>query len=151
MTQAWNSGMSYKSNFLKCDELALVLLKIEILLPSSALRQNLDKEINSNVNKEFLPKNSSMKIPNKFPKKSKENPKIWKKIQTISQKILRFWKYPIPYIALRARKSFRACLMFVIPRKISCIVIHPRMEIPLIHDNFCMRQEKCLTQSFLIC
>ena len=75
--------------------------------------QNLDKQVNSNVNKEFLPKNSSQKIPpkknppkkilpkNSFQKNSyKENPpkKILKKnpknspknpekIQTISQKI----------------------------------------------------------------
>ena len=64
----------------KCDELAIALLRIEILLPSflpSPLpqnldeNQNLDKQVNSNVNKEFLPiilpKKSSQKNP---PKKS---------------------------------------------------------------------------------
>ena len=82
--------------------------------------QNLDKEINSNLNKEFLPKNSSQKIPPEKillkkssqkilkkiskQKKSKKNLKNPNNFQTISQKI------PIPYIALRGRKPFRACL-----------------------------------------
>ena len=67
------------------------------------------------VNKEFLPKNSSQKkssqknppkkflpenysnknSPEKFPKKIQKIPKQFMK------KFLRFWKYPIPYIALR--------------------------------------------------
>ena len=64
----------------------------------------------NNANKEFLTKSSLQKIPPKkfLPKESS------KKIQKISKwflkKFLRFWKYPIPYIALRGRKPFRACL-----------------------------------------
>ena len=111
---------------------------------------NLDKQVNSNVNKEFLTENSSQKIspkkflqknsakkirqkyplgkfPENFKKKSteiskikyknsKNSPTTFKKIkekfQTISNpnfKFLRFWKYPIPYIALGGRKPFWAC------------------------------------------
>ena len=47
--------------------------------------------------KKILPKNFSKKIP---PKKSSK---------MIPQKFLRFWKYPIPYIALGGQKPFRAC------------------------------------------
>ena len=114
--------------------------------PSSALPQNLDKNINSfhipysnnlaalnNVNKEFLskippkkflPKKFSQKIPPKniLPKNSSQkihtkisSQNIPKKIQKISKKFLkkflRFWKYPIPYIALGGRKPFRACFI----------------------------------------
>ena len=134
----------------------------------SPLTQNLDKQVNSNINKEssqsippkksfqkkslkknlpkkFLPKKSSQKIspqkilqkippkksfgkiPWKFQKKIHRNfqnqiqkfqkfpnnvQKDKKKFQTISNpnfKFLRFWKYPIPYIALGGRKPFWAC------------------------------------------
>ena len=120
-------------------------------LPSSPLRQyldknqNLDKQVNSNVNKEFLPKksspkssqkilsekssqknphkktlpkNSSKKIPpknsskkslRKIPWKLQKNsikiPKIYKQFL---KKFVRFWKCPIPYIALGGRKPFWA-------------------------------------------
>ena len=64
--------------------------------------------------KEFHPKNSSQKIlPKKFLQKNsskKSSKRIPKKFQATSQKI--FWKYPIPYIALRGRKPFRACLLY---------------------------------------
>ena len=111
--------------------LSATSLHDEIFLPSLALRQNLDKnqnldkQINSNVrippkknsrkksSQKISPKNSSKKIPpkknppEKFQKNSK---KFQKQIQTISKKILkkflRFWKYIIPYIALRDRKPF---------------------------------------------
>ena len=63
----------------------------------------------------ILPKNSQrifkkipqkcQRIPTEFPKKSQ---KIPQKIR-LPKKFLRFWKYPIPYIALRGRKPFRAC------------------------------------------
>ena len=69
--------------------------------------QNLDKQINS---KKILQKNSqktSKQILKFRPKKSK---KIQKNFQTISQNIPKFSKYPIPYIALRGRKPFRAFL-----------------------------------------
>ena len=74
--------------------LALALLRIENFL--LALRQNLDKnqnldkQINSNVNKEFLPKNSSQKIsPKILPKNfSQKIPpeKNQKKIERTPQK-----------------------------------------------------------------
>ena len=74
---------AYNNNIFKCNELELALLRIKIL-PPSALRQNLgknknlDRQINSysnnladfnNVNKEYLPKNSSQKILPKNPSK----------------------------------------------------------------------------------
>ena len=58
--------------------------------------------------KKFLPENFSQKNP---PKKFLQ--KILNKIQKCSKQIfkqfLRFWKNPIPYIALRGRKPFRIC------------------------------------------
>mgnify|MGYP006903673972 CR=1 FL=1 len=45
--------------------------------------------------------------PKKFPPKSQKSPQ---KILKISKKILRFWKYPIPYIALSGRKPFWASI-----------------------------------------
>ena len=83
--------------------LALELLWIEIYFLPCDLRQNLDKQINSNVNKEFLPKNSSQKIP---PKKflPKNPPKIF---QAISQKnSLDFENIQYPTSHLEAENPF---------------------------------------------
>ena len=59
------------------------------------------------LSKNSSQKKSSQKIPTKKPSKI---PKNFIKMSTnFLLKILRFWKYPIPYIALRGRKPFRAC------------------------------------------
>ena len=65
--------------------------------------------------KEF-PKNSSQKF---LPKKSPKFPK----------KFLRFWKYPIPYIALRGRKPVRACFIkyLVIKAFLVCFYLNLKM------------------------
>ena len=91
------------SSFLPPLLLGKILTKTQILIYKS-IRNNL-ADFN-NVNKECLPKKSFQKIsPKKFLQKNssqkippQKNPKNF---QTISQNILRFWKYPIPYIALR--------------------------------------------------
>ena len=65
--------------------------------------------------KEFVPKNSSKTNPQKkFLKKflKKYSQKIPKKSKLFLKKLPRFWKYPIPYIALRGLKPFWACLAF---------------------------------------
>ena len=55
----------------------------------------------NNLNKNF----SKKILPNNPPKESSQ------KISTqFLKKILKFWKYPIPYITLRGRKPFWACL-----------------------------------------
>ena len=91
------------SPIFKCDMLALALLRIEIfvLLPS-ALRQNSSPKILpiNTFEKKILQKNTSKKSPKKIQKISKQ----------FFKKFLRFWKYPIPYIALGGLKPFRACL-----------------------------------------
>ena len=61
----------------------------KIFVPRNSWQQNY---LQKNPLKKFLPKNSYHKIISKIPKK-----------------FLRFWNYPIPYIALRRRKLFRAC------------------------------------------
>ena len=88
-------------------------LNSSFFLPS-ALRQDLNK------NQKFLPKNSSQKLPpknflekkflqNNPPQKfSKNYKRTTRKFQTISQKFYDF-ENPIPYIALRGQKPFRAC------------------------------------------
>ena len=94
--------------------LSATSLHDEIFLPSLALRQNLDKnqnldkQINSNVKKEFLPKNPPKKIlPKNFSQKFLQKDSFKKKSSgKIPKKFLRFWKYIIPYIALRDRKPF---------------------------------------------
>ena len=58
----------------------------------------------------------SQKIPQNFQRNPQKMLKYSKKIQEfpkhsrITKKFPRFWKYPIPYIALGGRKPFRACL-----------------------------------------
>ena len=53
---------------------------------------------------------NSQKIPNEFWKNSQRiSQKFPKKIQKIPKKFPRFWKYLIPYIALKGQKPFRAC------------------------------------------
>ena len=58
----------------------------------------------NNFSQKIHTKKSSQKIPRNFFKKSNENPKIFLILNI-------FWKYPIPYIALRGRKPFRACFI----------------------------------------
>ena len=43
-----------------------------------------------------------------LPKKNQEFPKH----SRITKKFPRFWKYPIPYIALGGPKPFRACFVY---------------------------------------
>ena len=80
------------SYIFKNDELVLALLKIEIFFLSY---QNLDKQINSNVDKEFLLKNSSPKNPLKkiLPKNFQKNQKQFKNNSPkISKQFLKkFW------------------------------------------------------------
>ena len=62
--------------------LALALLAKDLNFPlrqNLDKNQNLDKQINSNVNKEFLPKNPLEKFPKKSQKISKNPPKNPKK------------------------------------------------------------------------
>ena len=57
-----------------------------------------------------FPKNStknSQRTPKELPKNSPQNAKTFP----------RFWKNPIPFIALRGRKPFRACLIFQRPSR----------------------------------
>ena len=106
------SNRKYSPIF-KCDMLALALLRTEIFF-LLALRQNLDKNQNldkqiilpKNSSQKFLPKNSSPKNP---PKKFQKFPKDPKNLKQFLKKFLRFWKSPIPYIALGGWKPFRAC------------------------------------------
>ena len=72
----------------KCDVLAIALLRIENSTSFLSLPQKISKKF--------------QKIPKKFPKIFKQ---FFKKLL---KKFLRFWKYPIPYIALRGRNPFRA-------------------------------------------
>ena len=98
---------------LNAMELALALLKIEILLPPSLCFETKSwqkpkswQTSQFQCKQRIPPKKSFQKIsPQKFlPKNLPGNsPRILKKFQ-------RFWKYSIPYIALRGRKFFRACL-----------------------------------------
>ena len=85
--------------------------------PKKFLQKNPTKKF---LQKKFLPKNSfinippkksSKKFPQKFPKNSKKFPKKFP--SSFSKKFLRFWKYWIPYIALRGRKPFRTCDYFI--------------------------------------
>ena len=122
----------YTFNIFKCDELAshfkgskflalLFLLYWDKILTKTKILTNqripLKKILPKNPPKKILPKNFSKKInPKKSaPKKSSRkipkeiSIKIPKSSKQYLKKILRFWKYPIPYIALRGRKSFRAC------------------------------------------
>ena len=91
-----NQFLPYSNNFfyqltLKMYETSW-LLKLYIIIENS-------QRISQRIPKEF-PKNSQ-RILKKFPKNSP-------KIEEFPQKFPRFWKYPIPYIALRGRKPFRA-------------------------------------------
>ena len=81
-------------------------------------KQSSQKNPPKNPSKKILPKNSCKIFPpknpsekfQKIPKKSKQFPKIFQQfLKKLLKKFLRFWKYPIPYIALGGRKPFRAC------------------------------------------
>ena len=78
---------------------------------NSSQKNSPNKILQKNSSQKNPPKNHSKKFQ-KIPQKSPKNQKK-KKIQTISQKS--FWKYPIPYIALRGRKPFRACFSKNVP------------------------------------
>ena len=68
-------------------------------LPKKFSQKNTPKKFHQKkILQKILQKNSK-KIPNKFQKLPKQ----------FLKKFLRFWKYPIPYIALRGQKPFRAC------------------------------------------
>ena len=118
-------------------ELALALLKIEIFLPSFSIEtkswqkskswqtinpfhiqitltmswKNSSQKVHpkKTTPKKFLQKKSSKNIPPKNPQKFP--PKIQNISKQFVKKIIRFWKYTIPYIALRGQKPFRACLL----------------------------------------
>ena len=79
-------------------------------LTKKSFQKNPPKKIRQKISlKKFLQKNplekSSRKIPKQFHKNS-----FQKNFQTISKQflkpLLRFWKHPIPYIALIGRKPF---------------------------------------------
>ena len=91
---------------------------------SKKILKKFPKEFKNSPNKsKEIPRNflkNSLDFENiQFPKKFKKFPKKFKKfpqqILKISKqflkKFLRFWKYPIPYIALRGRKTLSGLFM----------------------------------------
>ena len=122
-------AFSEKLNF-KCDELAIALLRTEIL--PFAFRQNLDKTKSWQTNqfqckqrilpKEFLPlkscktmlpknapkKNSAKKIPPKNSSKKSNYKKIPKNLKKIANNFSKNSKFLKIYNSLH-RKPFRAC------------------------------------------
>ena len=72
--------------------------------PKKFLQKNSSKKISP---KKFLPKNSQ-----KFFLKNSSKNSLKKSLKNCKQflnKFLRFWKYPIPFIALGGQKPFWAC------------------------------------------
>ena len=74
-------------------------------LPKSFSQKTPPKKIRPH--KKFLSKNSSKNFSKNISKKIPQ--KIQKMLKQFLKKLSRFWKYPIPYIALGGRKPFRAC------------------------------------------
>ena len=135
-----------------CNDWKFSFLPFSLLHTSKSWQTNQSVSYSNNfnnINKEFLPKSSSQKAPPKkillkkfLPKHFyQKNPpekflpknfsqkslkKFSQQIQKISKqffkKILRFWNHPIPYIALRGRKPFRACffIFLTVHRGVFC-------------------------------
>ena len=88
---------------------------LQKILPKFSPKNSLPKNSSQKIpTKKFLQKNQLKKFPNNsqtISKKFQKFPqKILKSSKQFFKKILRFWKYPIPCIALGGRKLFRACL-----------------------------------------
>ena len=102
----------WKSTFIVFEDFASLhsLFYVTIFLSAMSLRRT-SKDLKSSYllpPKKIFPKNPSKKYLQK--NSPRKNPP--KKIQ----KILWFWKYPIPYIALGGRKPFRACFSWNLTR-----------------------------------
>ena len=114
------SSKDLNYSFLSSLLLDKILTKTKILTDKSIpmYKEFLPKKsFKKNPPKKFLQKNFSKKFPKnlkrKIPKNSRKFPKKIRKISKLSLKrFLGFWKYPIPYIALRGRKPLRACLFW---------------------------------------
>ena len=104
-TKSWQKPKFWQTSQFQCKQRIRPKEFVPIILPKNPPKKFLPK----NSSKKFLPKNSSKKFSQKNIPPKKSFRKIPKKFQTISQKNPKFWKYPIPYIALRSQKPFWAC------------------------------------------
>ena len=104
----------------------------QIILPKKfsqkiSLRKILQKILRKN----------SLRISKKNPKKIQKFPKFFPKIQKMSKqflkKFIRFWKHPIPYIALGGRKPFRACFVASWVCKVSTLLAGSASVRPSVH------------------
>ena len=125
-TKSWQKPKSWKTNQFQCKQ----RIPPKEFLPKKSSQKSFQRIPPKKFCQKNSSKKSSGKIPKKFQKKfqKKQTKKFQKNSKQFLQNFLRFWKYLIPYIALRGRKPFRACFETIwlklldVYRKLSILV-----------------------------